>query len=97
MGLDARKPDLGVCNKVIFKQAYSATETSLKIEISLVASLDIITSNKRITKALIRSAQAGLRLCCSQTPKDRFSGVVAHVIMLLSATVVVGALGLMNF
>ena len=25
-------------------------------------------------------AQAGLRLCCSQTPEDRFSRVEAHMI-----------------
>ena len=36
----------------------------------------MILSDKRITIALIRlrtDAQAGLRLCCSQTPEDRFS------------------------
>ena len=37
-----------------FKPACSATETSSKIEILLVASLDMILSNKRQTKALIR-------------------------------------------
>ena len=26
-------------------------------------------------------AQAGLRLCCSQTPEDRFSLVEAHIIV----------------
>ena len=41
-----------------------------------MASLDVILSKKRKTKALIRliaDAQAGLRLCCSQTSEDRFS------------------------
>ena len=46
------------------------------IENLLVASLDMIFSNKRITKALI-----SLCGCCSlfANPKDRFSGVQAHV------------------
>ena len=47
----------------------SATAKSKNSEISLVASLDMIFPNKRITKALIR--QAGLRLC-SQTQKTSF-------------------------
>ena len=50
MGLDTTKPVFGVAEKVRFKPAGSATE----IEISLVACLGIILSNKRITKALIR-------------------------------------------
>ena len=54
MGLAARKPVFGVSDKVRFKPIPSATEISKKIEISRVASLDIILSNKRITKALIR-------------------------------------------
>ena len=54
MGLIATKPVFGVSDKVRFKPACSATETSYKIEVSLVASLDILLSNKRITKALIR-------------------------------------------
>ena len=53
MGLVVRKPVFGVSNKRSFKPVSSATETSWKIEISLVASLDMILSNKRITKALI--------------------------------------------
>ena len=42
LGLDARNPVFGVG----FKPTCSATETSLKTEISLVASLDMILSNK---------------------------------------------------
>ena len=45
---------LWVSNKGRFKPACSATETSLKNEISLVASLDRILSKKRKTKVLIR-------------------------------------------
>ena len=43
----------------------------------------MIPSKKRITKALIRcaDAQAGLRLCCSQAPEDGFSRVKAHWIV----------------
>ena len=47
MGLIARKP----VDKARLKPVSSATETSLKIEILLVASLHIILSNKQITKA----------------------------------------------
>ena len=54
MGLVATKPVFRVSNKVRFKPACSATETSYKIEISLVASYDMVHSKKRITKALIR-------------------------------------------
>ena len=45
---------IGLCSEVRFKPACPATETSAKNEISPVASLDMIFSNKRITKALIR-------------------------------------------
>ena len=54
MGHDATKPVFGVSDKVRFKSACSAPETSKKIEISLIARLDLILSNTRITKALIR-------------------------------------------
>ena len=54
MGLNVRKPVFGVSDQVMRKQACTATETSYKIEILLVASLDMILSNKRITKALNR-------------------------------------------
>ena len=59
---DARKPVFGVSNKVRLKPVCSATETCLKNEISLVASLAMILSNKRITKSLIR-----LRGCAGWT------------------------------
>ena len=54
MGLVATKPVFRVSRKARFKPACSATETSKKIEISLVASLDMILSKRRITKVLIR-------------------------------------------
>ena len=54
MGLDPTIPIVGVSEKARLKPVSSATETSKKIEILLVASLDMILSNKRITKALIR-------------------------------------------
>ena len=43
-----------VADQVRFKPACSATETSKKIEISLVARPGMMSSNKRIPKALIR-------------------------------------------
>ena len=48
-----KKPVSGVSDKPKLKQVSSATETSQKIEISLVASLDMIVSKRPITKALI--------------------------------------------
>ena len=81
LGRSAKNPVFGVSDKVRFKPACSATETSFKIEISLVSSLDMILSNKRITKALIR-----LRRCAGWSapvlfvnPQDRFSSVNAHM------------------
>ena len=54
LGINRTKPVFGVSDKVRFKLACSATETRWKIELSLVARLDMILSNKQITKALIR-------------------------------------------
>ena len=54
MGLVAAKPVFGVPDKERFKPACSATKTSKKVEILPVASLDVILSKKRKTKALIR-------------------------------------------
>ena len=48
--LNVSKPEFAFCDKVGFKPSCSATETNKKVEISLVASLDIILSNKRIIK-----------------------------------------------
>ena len=72
MGLVATKPGtkpvFRVSDKVKFKPVSSATGTSQKMEISPVASLHMIISTKRITKALIR-LRGGLRLCCSLNPR----------------------------
>ena len=54
MGRVVTKPVFGVPDKARLKPVSSATETSWKIEISPVASLHMILSIKRITKALIR-------------------------------------------
>ena len=54
LGCVATKPVLGFTDNVIYKPACSATETSKKIDLSLVASLDMKLSIKRIIKALIR-------------------------------------------
>ena len=69
MGLDATNTVFGVSEKVRFKPAFSATETSYKIGISLVANQDTILSNKRITIALI------------QGPKDRFTRAEAYLML----------------
>ena len=88
--LYARKPVFGVCEKARLKPANSATETSWEIAISLVSSLDMIllqsAKNKyadqtaRIRRLVCTNVQAGLRLCCLQTAKDRFSPDEAHMI-----------------
>ena len=62
MGLVATKPVFGVSDKVRFKPACSATETSSKIEIASVSSLHIILTKKRITKALISHKTPGRQL-----------------------------------
>ena len=53
LGLVARNPVFGVSDKSRLKPVSSATETSKKNEISIVASFDMIFSKPRITKALI--------------------------------------------
>ena len=82
MGLGATKPVSWVSDKVRFNVACSATKTSLTIETVLLTSLDMILSNKQITKAQIR-----LRGCAGWSaallfanPKDRFSHVKAHIL-----------------
>ena len=47
------KPVFSVFNEARLKRVSSATETSQEIESSPVVSLDMMLSNKRITKALI--------------------------------------------
>ena len=54
LGLGATKPVFGVTNKARLKPVSSVTETSSKTENLLEASLDMILSNKRKTKVLIR-------------------------------------------
>ena len=53
MGCDIRKPVFGISDQVKLKLVNAATETNWKIEISLVASLDILFK-KRTRKGLIR-------------------------------------------
>ena len=52
-----------VIKRVRHKKVYSATETSLKIEISLVACLDMIISKQRNNKVIDQSAQMGRLVC----------------------------------
>ena len=72
MSLVEGKHVIGVSDKVRFKPVSWASETSQKIEISLVASLDIILSNKRITKALIRLGWSE-SLLLANPPRQVFS------------------------
>ena len=54
MGLDATKPFIGASTKVMLIQSFSSIETSLKIETTLVTTLDMMLSNKWITKAVVK-------------------------------------------
>ena len=73
LGLDTTKPVFGVSEKAILKPVSSATVTSYKIEISLIASLDKVLSKKQITKTLISMrGYAGWSAPCLQTPKTGF-------------------------
>ena len=67
MPIRLEKPKFAFCDKVGFKPACSVTKTSKKVEMSLVASLDKILSNKRITKA------------CSNYAPGTKNGVVSGV------------------
>ena len=67
LGRNVTKLVFGVSNIARLKSISSASETSWKIEVSPVGSLDTILSKKRITNGLI-----SLRLCCWQTPKTWF-------------------------
>ena len=85
----------GVCfDKECFKPVSSAKETSLKIEISPAASLHMILSKKQKKRRWsdCADAQAGLRLCCSQTPEDRVSRVEAHIIAVFMIRAIVNKL-----
>ena len=67
----------GDSDKVSFKPVSSATETSLKLEISLAESVDMVLCNKRITMALIRlrrcAGWSAPLLFATPPPEDRFS------------------------
>ena len=68
MGHSVTKPVLGVSDKMRFKPVCSATE--------LVASLDMILFNKRITKALIK-----LRGCAGWSAPLLFANPRRHVFL----------------
>ena len=86
MDLNIRKPVSGASNKARPIRVSLATETSYKIGISLVASLDMILSKERMTKVLIslcRCAGWSAPLLFANS-EDRFSRVKAHIIGQLS-------------
>ena len=92
LGRNARKPVFGISHKVKFSSVCSATETGLKIESSLVPSLDIILHNKHEHEKQQRrrsdcaDAQSGLCLCCSQTLEERFSSAAEHLLYMYTCT-----------
>ena len=75
MGRNVRKPVFGVSDKVRLKPACSATETSLKIGILLVASLDMILYKRGITKTCAGWSTPLL----FANPEDRFSRMEANM------------------
>ena len=88
MSLDPTKPVFGVSGKARLKPISSATEASKKIEVLLVARLDMVLSKKTYNKGADRSAGMH-RLVCTfvvrKSPEDRFSHVEAHIILIHSA------------
>ena len=73
MGHNTRKSVFGILDNGISKPVCLATETSLKTDISPVASLDIVLSKKIVNKGADQTAYVhALRLCCSQTRKTGF-------------------------
>ena len=95
MSLIATKPVFRVSDKARLKPVSSATGTSFKIENCLVASLDMILSNKRITKVLIRlRGFAGWSApLLFANPEDRFSRVEAHIVFFLSSEIGINSAG----
>ena len=73
MGLVATKPVFGVADKARLKPVCSTTETSKRIAISLVASIDVIVFKKRITKALtsLRGCAGWSAPLLFETPRRR--------------------------
>ena len=59
----------GVSNKARLNPIFSTTETSQKIEISLEASLDMILSNKRITKCADQASRMRRLVCADVVHK----------------------------
>ena len=81
LDLDATRqnPSLGGSEKVRLKPVCLAIETSKKIKILHVASIDIILSNEPITMVLIRCAGWSVPLLIT-SPEDSFSQFKAHLI-----------------
>ena len=84
--MHSTKPVFEFFDKVRPKPVSLATETSLKIEISPVASLDMIPSKTRITKALI-----SLRRCTGWSapllfanPEDRVSRLETQMMFFIA-------------
>ena len=77
------KPIFRVSDKVSLKPLFLATETSEKIEISPVASLDMLLSEKQITMTLISlPGHAGWSVpLLFANPEDRFSLVETHIVL----------------
>ena len=74
---DATKPVFGFPTKATLNPVSSASEPSLKIEISPVASLYVIHSKKQITKALMHGCESWPVPLLFANPKDRVSRIEA--------------------
>ena len=88
MGLVATKPAFRVSDIASLKPVSSATETSQEIENLLVASLEMILSNKRILKALNRLRKRAVwsaPLLFTNT-EDRFSRAKAQMHYVILST-----------
>ena len=80
-----QNPAFGVSDKARLKPVSLATETSYKIEISLVASPDMIFSIEWKTHAWSDCADArtGLHILLFTSPKNRFSPVEAQFVCII--------------
>ena len=77
LGLVVRKPVLRVSDKVSFKPVSSATETSEKFQISLVASLHYDTFHIENNKGADQTARMRMPVCACVVRKPTKTGFLA--------------------
>ena len=89
MGLIATKPVFGVSDKVRFKPACSATETSYIIEILLVESFDMVLSKEANSKGADLTAQMHRLVFACVVRKPQKTGFLASRSNYITAVILV--------